>query len=478
MSLRRALQLRLLVPVALLLMASSAVAYGLSLHYANSIYDSWLYDIAHTVTLEVGEDGPEVVHTEEIEQQLKTWTTGDHDYYSITVEGRIIAGDHDLPPPPARTERYSQDAYLYDADRDGKHLRLMTLHAPANAQRPALDVRVAQDKLLRYRLAQDMFYTVAVPGVLLIAIAALLIRIVVRSTFTGLDDLTRRLAMHPEGKPLAIDAGKLPSELRALTVAFAGLVERNNGLLKAQRQFLANAAHQLRSPMAATELHLDGVEHAESPAQRRLSLSQLRRAVERTNRLAQQLLSLARLEPGTRLPIPMRRVDLAETLRAAGADYVPLALNKGIDIELDVPELPLFVLGHELLLREAFSNLIDNAVRYHPGGGSLLLRAEAAGSLAKVSIEDDGPGLAPGLSERLFERFVRSDAVGGEGAAQGSGLGLSIVREIVELHHGRVRAEPGSSGRGLAMRVDLPLVTAVPAGAKPVAGASAVPGLA
>lgn len=461
MSLRRALQLRLLVPVALLLMLSSAVAYALTLHYANSIYDSWLYDIAHTVTLEVGEDGPEVVHTQEVEQQLKTWKTGDQDYYSISVEGRIIAGDHGLPPPPATIERYSDDAYLYDAERDGKHLRLMTLHAPATAQRPAIDVRVAQDKLLRYRLAQEMFYTVAVPAVLLIAMAALLIRVVVRSTFTGLDDLTRRLATHPEGEPLAIDAGKLPAELRAMTIAFAGLVERNNTLLKAQRQFVANAAHQLRSPMAATELHLDGVEHAESPAQRKLSLGQLRRAVERTNRLAQQLLSLARLEPGTRLPIPMRRVDLAETLRAAGADYVPLALNKGIDIELDVPDDPLWVLGHELLLREAFSNLIDNAVRYHPGGGNIRLIATGSGARASVRVEDDGPGLAPGLAERLFTRFVRSD----EGSGEGSGLGLSIVREIVELHHGSIRTEPGPDGRGLAMQIELPLAVSVAAAA-------------
>ena len=113
MSLRRALLFRLLGPVALLLILSSALAYRLTLHYSNAIYDSWLYDIAHTVSLEVGEDGPEVVHVDEVEQQLKTWKTGDHEYYSISVGDRIIAGEKDLPAatgtPAAAIERISAE---------------------------------------------------------------------------------------------------------------------------------------------------------------------------------------------------------------------------------------------------------------------------------------------------------------------------------------------------------------------------------
>jgi len=453
MSLRRALLLRLLVPVALLLILNSALAYGLTLHYSNAIYDSWLYDIAHTVSLEVGEDGPEVAHTDEIEQQLKTWKTGDSDYYSITVDGRIIAGDVDLPPEPVQVEHFADDAYLYDAQRNGFDVRLMTLNVPASSEHPALVVRVAQDRRIRYQLAEEIFYAVAVPAVLLLLVAVVLIGVVIRSSLRGIDLLTARLATHPEGKPLAIDPSALPRELRGMTSAFSGLVERNNTLMAAQRQFVANAAHQLRSPMAATQLHLDGVEHADNPAELQRSLAQLRRSVERSNRLANQLLSLARLEPGTRLPIPMTAVDLGDSTRAAGTDYVPLALNRGIDLTLDLPTEPVLIRGHALLLQEALSNLIDNAVRYHPGNGQIELGVAVHDGLAVVTVQDDGPGVDPAFATQLFTRFARSD----EGRGDGAGLGLAIVREIVELHRGVVRAEPGHEGRGLCIWLELPL---------------------
>ena len=236
----------------------------------------------------------------------------------------------------------------------------------------------------------------------------------------------------------------------------AGVVERNNTLLKAQRQFIANAAHQLRSPMAATQLHLDGVARAETASERQRSLSQLRRSVERSNRLANQLLSLARLEPGTRVPIPMSRVDLGETVRAAGAEYVPLALNRGIDLTLDVSASPVEISGHALLLQEALSNLIDNAVRYHPGRGEIALGVEVQDGQAVVTVCDDGPGIDPAFADQLFTRFARSD----EGRGDGAGLGLAIVREIVELHHGKVGAGPGRDGHGLCIRMTFPLLSA------------------
>lgn len=454
MSLRRALQIRLLVPVAVLLLFSSALAYALTRHYAGAIYDSWLYNMAHTVALEVGEDGPEVVHTAEIDQQLRNWKEGDRQDYAITVDGRLIAGNGDLPPAPRTARPYGPDAALYDAERGGKSLRLIVLHAPATERRPALEVRVAEDRARRDVLARRVGYTVALPAVFLIGIAGLLIRLTVRGSLAGLDELTQRLGAHPEGEALAIDASRLPRELRQMTMAFAGLVERNNSLLLAQRRFVANAAHQLRSPMAATELHLDGVEHAGTEAQRKASLAQLRRAVERTNRLAQQLLSLARLEPGTRPTIPMAPVDLVETVRASGADYVPLAINKGIDIELDVPEAMVRVRGNALLLGEAIANLIDNAVRYHPGGGNIRLAVDTVGPRARIVIADDGPGVSTALAQRLFTRFAQGDNSTGEGA----GLGLAIVREIVELHGASVHAEPGDDGRGLRITIELPLV--------------------
>ncbi len=457
MSLKRALLLRLLVPIALLLVVSNVFAYRLTLHYANAIYDSWLYDLAHTVSLEVGEDGPQSVHTDEIDKQLRTWKTGGSEAYLITASGRRIAGDAALSASDSLGQPYADDARVADVERPPLQLRVMKLSVPANAQHPALEVRVAQDMAVRYELADEILYAVAAPAVLLILIAVLLTGAAVRASLRGIDVLTERLIRHPEGRLLAIDPDQLPQELRGMTAAFADLIARNGTLLKAQQQFIANAAHQLRSPMAATELHLDGIEHAASDEDRQRSLAQLRRSIERSKRLANQLLSLARLEPGSRPPLPMQPVDLGETARAAGAEYVPLALDRGIELTLDLPPSPALISGHALLLKEALSNLIDNAVRYHPGRGRIELCVAIDGERALLTVSDDGPGVDAELAARLFSRFARSD--GGQG--DGAGLGLAIVREIVDLHRGEVQAEAGEAGSGLCIRLEFPLLPIV-----------------
>ncbi|WP_439640523.1 ATP-binding protein [Nevskia sp.] len=458
MSLKRALLLRLLAPVALLLVISSILAYRLTLRYADRIYDSWLYDLAHTVSLEVGEDGPETVHTGEIDKQLRTWKTGDSEVYLITSAGRRIAGDEALRAADAQGQRYADDARVADLARGAQVLRVMHLAVPANERHGALEVRVAQDLAVRYELADEILYAVSLPAALLILIAFLLTGRAVRASLRGIDELTQRLCHHPEGRPFAIETGQLPKELRGLTVAFASLVKRNGLLLKAQQQFIANAAHQLRGPMAATELHLDGIERAVDDAERQRSMAQLRRSIERSRRLTQQLLSLARLEPGSRPPLPLRTLDLGETVRAAGAEYVPLAINRGIDVTLDLPSTPALITGHALLLQEALSNLIDNAVRYHPGHGLIEMAVTIDGERALLTVRDDGPGVDPELAPRLFTRFARAD----DSHHDGAGLGLAIVREIVDLHHGEVRAGPGEGGKGLCVEIALPI--AEPAG--------------
>lgn len=453
MSLKRTLLLRLLVPIALLLIASSVIAYRLTLQYANGIYDSWLYDLAHTVSLEVGEGGPETVHTSEIDKQLRTWKTGGSEAYLITAGGRRIAGDAALAAADRLGEVYADDARIAEMTRDSQQLRVMNLAVPANEAHPALEVRVAQDMTVRYQLADEILYAVAGPALLLIVIAFALTGTAVRAGLRGIDVLTDRLRQHPEGQLLEIEPSHLPQELRGMTAAFAGLIARNGSLLKAQQQFIANAAHQLRSPMAATELHLDGIERATSDDERRRSLAQLRRSIDRSRRLTNQLLSLARLEPGSRLPLPMKPVDLGETARAAGAEYVPLALDRGIDLTLDLPPVPALIVGHALLLQEALSNLIDNAVRYHPGQGCIALGVTIEDARAVLTVSDDGPGIDASLAPRLFTRFARGD----EGHGDGAGLGLAIVREIVGLHRGELQASAGEGGKGLCIRIAFPL---------------------
>jgi len=248
----------------------------------------------------------------------------------------------------------------------------------------------------------------------------------------------------------AIDAGKTPGEVRPLVHALNGLLARLDSALASHRRFVANAAHQLRTPLAGlhtqTELAL-----RETDAQSlRRSLEQVHQASGRASHLINQLMSLARLEPRSGRPMQVEQLDLNEVARATTAHWVPRALSAGIDLGFEPSSCAMRVLADRLLLEELLGNLIDNAVRYAPSGGEATVRVSEIDKSPVLSVEDTGPGIPEDERALVLERFHR-----GRNAQQspGSGLGLSIVREIAQTHGASVHIEPGAGGRGTAVRI-------------------------
>lgn len=219
----------------------------------------------------------------------------------------------------------------------------------------------------------------------------------------------------------------------------------------AQRRFAADAAHQLRTPLTALKLNLEQASRETSIESMRRQLLDASRAADRVTRLSNQLLLLARTEPRALAAMPFEPFDLAALAAEVGAEWVPRALEKDIDLSLSAPLAPVLLSGSRVLLAEVFNNLLENAIKYHPGKGRIAVTVSAQPAPG-FRVDDDGPGIPPALRERAQKRFYRLDRSG----AEGSGLGLAIAQEIVAAHHGRLTLGEGLDGQGLGVRVEFP----------------------
>ena len=269
----------------------------------------------------------------------------------------------------------------------------------------------------------------------------------------------RPLAARARLRPLN-EAG-LPTEVAPLVHALNGLLDRLDRALDAQRAFIADAAHELRTPLTAVHLQAQLAERATTDAERSAALAELRAGLERATRLVEQLLTLAREEPGVS-ERPFAPVNVTEVAREVLAEYAPIAAARGVDLGLAqgsaAAASDALVDGDANALRTLVSNLVDNAVRHTPAGGRVDVAAQRDGADGLLTVRDSGPGIPASERERVFDRFYR---VPGEAAAgvTGSGLGLAIVKRIADRHGATVSLGPGLTGpggEGLGVTVRLP----------------------
>jgi two-component system sensor histidine kinase TctE len=236
------------------------------------------------------------------------------------------------------------------------------------------------------------------------------------------------------------------------------LLQRVGGALQAQKRFVADAAHQLRTPLAAVMLHAERAERASDPIAEHAALSALRSSVRRAARLSQQLLILARAEPNTAAMEEFRKLDLVNLARQVGEEWIPISLEQNVDFGLVVPDHPVWIHGNERLLVELLSNLIDNALRYihrRNGPDGVVTVTVEDGACPILAVDDNGPGVPEQERHRIFERFYRLPGSIGEGC----GLGLAIVEEIAHLHKGTVTVTDANSGTGSRFVVSFPPIT-------------------
>jgi two-component system OmpR family sensor kinase len=331
-----------------------------------------------------------------------------------------------------------------DAKMEGSTYRVYSLATPFQV------IQVAQDMAVRTSMARALALRTIAP----IAAAAPLLMLIVWCVVSwSLRPVKRARAQvaarQPEDlSPVSVEG--LPDEIRPLVLELNLLLERMRGAFAQQKQFVGDAAHELRSPLTALRLQLQALQRAGDTDARRLAEQRLAAGIDRATRLVEQLLSMARHESAAG-QAPAEAVDLADVLRQALSEMLPQANAKSISIGLDgAPQAS--VQGHRDALTLLVRNLLDNAIKYTPAGKRIHLHLEQAPGETALLIDDEGPGIAPDERERVFDRFYRV-----EGNAQhGSGLGLAIARSIADQHGATIELQDTPTGAGLRVKVVFP----------------------
>jgi two-component system, OmpR family, sensor kinase len=311
-------------------------------------------------------------------------------------------------------------------------------------------VQIAQPMSARRELAASMALRTIVPLLAVLPFLAILIWFTIARGLKPLDKVAAAVARRSPALLEPLPERDLPREVQPLVGALNNLLSRLRHTLDAQRAFVADAAHELRTPLTAVHLQAQLAERASTEAERATALTELKGGLERATRLVEQLMTLAREEPGV-ADAPLTAVDLAALAREVVADLAPLAGAKGIDLGLSSTAAST-VRGDTEALRTLISNLVDNAIRYTPAGGNVDVAVSDAGDVALV-VRDNGPGIPVEDRERVFDRFYRGSGARG---VRGSGLGLAIVKRIAERHRAEVELGPGIDGSGLGVTVRFP----------------------
>lgn len=261
----------------------------------------------------------------------------------------------------------------------------------------------------------------------------------------------------PENIPPVTERG--PHEVRELSRAFNTMLARVRASRTAQRDFVANVSHELKTPLTSiqgfAQALMDGT--ADDPEQRRQAAEVIYNEAGRMHRMALDLLDLARLDAGT-AEFDRAPVDVLALLRGTCDKFQPMALNAGIALQMALPPSLPTLMGDGDRLAQVFGNLVDNALKFTPSGGSVTIRAMADRGEVQVSVNDTGKGIPPSALPHIFDRFYRADSARSGGGAHGAGLGLAIVHEVVAAHGGRISVR-SAEGRGTGFVVHLPLNT-------------------
>lgn len=310
-------------------------------------------------------------------------------------------------------------------------------------------IQVAQPYQIRHDLATNAALRSLRPLFAFAPIMALLIWLLIGGALSPLKRLEKEVIQRDARSLDPVSEQGLPSEIAPVVHALNSLLGRLKDAFAGQRAFVADAAHELRSPLTALKLQLRLLATAQTPGDRDAALRKLHEGVDRSTRLIEQLLTAARTEVTDATAVE-EKIDLAETIRRVIADIFPAAQARDINIEMDAPDHA-YIVGDATQLFVMLRNLLDNAVRHTPANGNVFVRVEQQDRQTCLYVDDSGPGIPGEERKAVFRRFYR-----GQGAPQGgNGLGLSIVKNIVTQHHGSIKLSDSPLG-GLQVYVCFP----------------------
>jgi two-component system sensor histidine kinase TctE len=456
-TLRQQLVAWLAGPLLVLWFVSTFIDYDIAKRFVNLAYDRALLEAAQDIGRQIRIlNGRIYVDLPEVAQQILQTSGSGRLYYLVTgPEQEFITGEPDLPRPPEDAPGDIPDRVrYYDDEYQGRVMRAVALRVPVEpgTGRGTALIQVAERVTARDEFARLIIARMVVPQGLLIFFAGLAVWYGVGRGLAPLSALRREIQSRSLRDLSALPEEQAPQEVRPLIHAINDLLARLGAAIATQQRFIADAAHQLRTPVAGIKTQTELALRQNRPEEVQATLKQLHNATEQTARLVNQLLSLARAEPVAGRVLTSEPLDLVGLARDTTTEWVPRALARDIDLGFDSPLASARIEGDPFMLKEMLNNLLDNAVRYTQPGGQVTVRVENGPRAMALTVEDNGPGIPEAERERVFERFHR---VLGSGA-DGCGLGLAIVREIALSHGGDAAIASGANGSGTVARINLP----------------------
>jgi len=443
-SIRRRLLIFLFGALLLMIVGASVVTYWVAVRAANDAYDRSLLDPALDIADNIRGDatGARV----DLPQKALEALVFDHlDTVRFQVRserGEVFDGDPALAAPPPMEPGEHR---FFDGVHRGERIRLAGYRAPTGYV-----VQVGETLNKRDRLVREILLAELVPT---LTIGAAAIGLAWWGVARGLRPLAR-LRMELLGRSARdlrpISETHSPVEILPVVEAFNDLLRQLNDSSMLQQRFLANAAHQLRTPLAGLQMHLELMLRRDLDAGVRSEVERMHGATIRAGRLANQLLALAKAESVPDRAKPLEIVDLMRVAGDAARDWSARAIARKIDLGFALEPAP--TLSDPLLIPELLDNLLDNALRYTPAGGTVTVSTGVRDGKSQISVEDTGPGITAEERGKVFERFYRIAGTEGEG----SGLGLAIVKEIVDRHKGAVTIGASDGQSGSCISVSFP----------------------
>ncbi len=436
LSLRWRILATALATVSLVWVVATSYAYVDARHEIEELLDGYLVQTASLLVARLAGEPAEI----DVEHAPQLHRYARHLAFQVWADGKLRL--HSANAPDGRMSEVDGFA---DVRIDGARWRVFSSDGG-----PGVVVQVGERGKERDELAGDLARNLLAPLAVALPLLALLLWPAVGLGLRPLRRIGEEVQRRDPRNLAPLDAAPMPDEVAPLASSLNALFARVGESIEQERRFTADAAHELRTPIAALRAQAQVALGATADDERRRALSGVVAGCDRGARLVEQLLTLARLDP-LGLPRPLADVDLASLVRTGVADIAPDAVAKGTDVEVDAP-VRAGVRGAPELLSILLRNLLDNAVRHSPAGSTVRVSVRAAPAGTVLEVVDDGPGVAADVLSRLGDRFFRQAGT----REPGSGLGLSIVRRIAQLHAASVGYATNPAGRGLAVTVRFP----------------------
>jgi two-component system sensor histidine kinase TctE len=447
-SLKTEILFRLIIPLICFVAIESVLSYFVTLHYVNETYDRWLLDSARSLTQEIKvKDGKIRVELPPAALEIFKWDEFDKTFFKIiSSEQGMIVGDSFVPESFDPGANWSHPVFFEDEVR-GEPVRVVSMLIIRNETPEKIFVHVAETVNKRRYMMIDILLADLVPQLILTLFTGIYLLRGLKRGLKPLHTLADEIAQRSPRDLSPIAETHVFLEVRTLTDTINDLLARLSAAIAAQQRFVANAAHQLRTPLAGLKLQAERALREQDLPAMKPALQQMQNSADRASHTITQLLVLAKSGPIDGMN-ELKPVNLDALVKDTCMDWAPKALQREIELSFEGPKQPVYVRGDEVLLRELLGNLLDNAIVYGKEHGNIIVKLKHFPTPSLI-VEDDGPGIPDLERDKIFERFYRIPGSLGNGC----GLGLAIVKEIADLHKARLELSRISAAGGTRVTV-------------------------